>query len=79
MLFVIYPIAFIPAALAYLARWAFDTQPIWRFSRCWRSTRWSGLIVYRVALDSAVGAAERLKEKMIAALSAGEGPIAGYT
>jgi hypothetical protein len=29
-----------------------------------------------MALDSAVNAAERRKEEMIAALSAGEGPIA---
>ena len=26
MLFVIYPIAFLPAGLAYLARWAFDSE-----------------------------------------------------
>jgi hypothetical protein len=34
------------------------------------------IIVYRIALQSAAEAAERLKESMIAALSAGEGPIA---
>ena len=35
-----------------------------------------GFILYRVALDSAVQAAERLREPLIAALSAGDGPIA---
>jgi hypothetical protein len=34
-----------------------------------------GLIVYRVALDSAVRNAERTREAMITALSAGDGPI----
>jgi hypothetical protein len=33
--------------------------------------------VYRIALNSAVEAADRLKESMIAALSSSDGPIAG--
>jgi len=34
------------------------------------------VIVYRVSLDSAVQTADRTRETMIAALSAGDGPIA---
>jgi hypothetical protein len=34
------------------------------------------ITVYRIALQSAVEAAERLKESMITALSASDGPIA---
>jgi ABC-2 type transport system permease protein len=75
MLFVIYPIAFLPAALAYFARWALDSQMA--FFGVLAFDAMVGLVVYRVALDSAAAAAERLREQVIAALSSGEGPIAG--
>ncbi len=75
MLVVIYPIAFIPVAIAYVARYVFEVQ--WVFFAVLAFDAAAGLIMYRIALDSAVGAAERLKEQMIAALSSGEGPIAG--
>jgi ABC-2 type transport system permease protein len=74
MLFIVYPIAFLPAALAYLARWAFDSQAV--FFVVLAIDAVVGMICYRIALDSAVEASERLKEKMVAALSAGEAPIA---
>jgi hypothetical protein len=32
-------------------------------------------VVYKLSLDSAVAAADRLKEQMVAALSRGDGPI----
>jgi ABC-2 type transport system permease protein len=75
MLFVIYPVASIPAGLAYLARWGFDSE--WAFFAVLAFDGLVAIIVYRIALQSAVAAAERLKETMIMALSAGEGPIAG--
>jgi ABC-2 type transport system permease protein len=75
MLFMIYPVAFLPAGLAYLARYAFDSQVA--FFAVLTIDAAIGLVVYSVALDSAVEAAEHLKEKMVAALSSGEGPIAG--
>lgn len=75
MLFIIYPVAFIPAGLAYLARWAFDSE--WAFFLVLTFDAIVAIIVYRIALQSAVEAAERIKEAMITALSAGEGPIAG--
>lgn len=74
MLFIIYPIAFFPAALAYLARWAFDQELA--FFAVLALDAIAGIIIYRIALDSAVQAAERLKETMISALSAADGPIA---
>lgn len=76
MLVVIYPIAFIPVALAYLARWAIDAHPQMAFFGVLLFDGIVGLIVYRIALDSAVETAERIKEQMIAALSSNEGPIA---
>jgi ABC-2 type transport system permease protein len=74
MLFLIYPIASIPALLAYLARWAFSSELA--FFGVLLLDAIAAFIVYRIALHSAAGAAERLKETMIAALSAGDGPIA---
>ncbi len=77
MLVVIYPIAFVPIALAYLARWAFEGYPQVAFFGVLLFDAIVGLIVYRIALDSAVETADRIKEQMIAALSSAEGPIAG--
>ena len=74
MLVVIYPIAFIPIAMAYLARVVFETD--WAFFGVLAFDATVGLIVYNIALQSAVEAAARLKETMIAALSSNEGPIA---
>jgi ABC-2 type transport system permease protein len=75
MLVFIYPIAFIPIGLAFLARRVFDTD--WAFFGVLAFDALAGLVVYQVALESAVAAAGRLKESMIAALSTNEGPIAG--
>lgn len=76
MLVIIYPIAFIPVALAYLARWAFDEHGQIAFFCVLAFDAVVGLIVYRIALESAVDSAQRMKEEMIAALSAGDSPIA---
>jgi ABC-2 type transport system permease protein len=75
MLVIVYPIAFIPVAIAYLARYVYGEQ--WVFFAVLAFDAVMGAVMYRISLDSAAGAAERLKERMIAALSAGEGPIAG--
>lgn len=74
MLFIIYPVAGIPAGLAYLARWAFDSEVAFFLVLAFDAV--VAVIVYRIALQSAVEAAERIKESMVAALSSGEGPIA---
>jgi ABC-2 type transport system permease protein len=75
MLFMIYPLAFIPPGLAYLARYAFESQ--WAFFGVLAFDVMAGLIAYKIALDSAVQASERIKETMLAALARGDGPIAG--
>ncbi len=74
MLFAIYPVAFTPIALAYLARYAFGSQTALFVVLGIDAV--AGLIIYRVALDSAVETADRTRETIIAALSAGDGPIA---
>ena len=75
MLFLVYPVAFIPAGLAYLARYAFESQLAFFAVLVFDAVL--ALAIYKIALDSAVEAAEERKEQMISALSAGDGPIAG--
>ena len=74
MLFLIYPFASIPAGLAYLARWAFHSEGAFFAVLAFDAA--VAVVVYRIALQSAVDAADRMKESMITALSAGDGPIA---
>jgi ABC-2 type transport system permease protein len=74
MLFVIYPIAFIPVLLAYGARYAFQSQLAFFGVLAFDAA--AGAVVYKLALDSAVSASEQRRERMIAALAQGDGPIA---
>jgi len=75
MLLVIYPVAFIPVAIAYLARHVFESE--WSFFGVLLFDAVAGFITYRISLDSAARAADRMKEQMIANLSVGANPIAG--
>jgi ABC-2 type transport system permease protein len=74
LLFAIYPVTFAPILLAYLARYAFGSQAA--LFVVLGLDALVGLVVYRVALDSAVRTADLTRESMIAALSTGDGPIA---
>ncbi|HLH39150.1 MAG TPA: hypothetical protein VKX39_08375 [Bryobacteraceae bacterium] len=69
------PLSFVPAALAYLGRFAFDSELAFFAVLAFEAV--AGLAVYRIALESASGFAEAQKETMVAALCAGTGPIAG--
>jgi ABC-2 type transport system permease protein len=73
LLLVLYPLVFLPAALAYLARWAFDSQLA--FYGVLGVMAAIGASMYYVALDSITEQAESKKETMLTALSAGQGPI----
>jgi ABC-2 type transport system permease protein len=73
MLLVIYPLILLPTGLAYLARYAFDSDLAFFGVLAFFAA--AGVVTYRVALESAVAAAEREKEKMLAALSSGDNPI----
>ncbi len=72
-LMLIYPVVSIPVILAYLARYAFNSQ--WAFAAVLAVGAAIGAIVYSVALDSATEAVERRREQVVTALSAGEGPV----
>ena len=74
MLMLAFPLALIPVALAYLARYAFDSE--WAFFGALLGGAALGGIVYSYSLGSAVRASEQRQEEIITALSRGDGPIA---
>lgn len=74
LLLVIYPLAGGPVALAYLAEFAFDT-PL-AFYGVMLFNLAIAMIVYYVALDSAIERAEANREAIVTALSQSEGPVA---
>lgn len=74
-LFLLYPATFFPAAMAYFARWLFGSNVA--FFAVLAVVAGVGLVFYKVALETATQSAEERREQMIAALSQGEGPIAG--
>jgi hypothetical protein len=73
LLLFLYPVVFLPAALAYFARWAFDSQLA--FFGVLGIMGALGVVVYSVALESTVEFAQGKRESMVAALSANQGPI----
>lgn len=73
MLFV-YPLALLPVGLAYGARYAFDSEIA--FYALLAFAALLGGLVYWLALESAVGAAERRREQIITELSRADGPVA---
>ena len=75
MLLLIYPLTAGPVALAYLAEYAFETP--WAFYGVMGFNLLVASVVYGVALDSATEAGSTKREQIVAALSQGEGPVAG--
>jgi ABC-2 type transport system permease protein len=73
MLMLTFPVALTPVMLAYLARYAFETE--WAFFGVLLFGMMLGAVVYAYSMGSAVKAAEQRKEQIITALSRGEGPI----
>jgi len=73
-LFLIYPVALLPVGLAYLARYAFDSDVIFAVGLSVAAI--IGGVFYWVALDSAVSMAGSRREELVAELSASDGPVA---
>ena len=73
MLTLAFPVALLPVGLAYLARYAFDSEPA--FFGALAAGAALGGIVYAYSMASSVRAAEERKDIIIASLSRGEGPI----
>jgi ABC-2 type transport system permease protein len=68
-----FPLALLPIALAYGARWAFDSELAF-FGVVLVGVA-IGVVTYRISMESATRAAEERKERIITALSQGDGPI----
>jgi ABC-2 type transport system permease protein len=73
LVFLAYPLALLPVGLAYLARYAFDSE--WAFAIVLTMAAAVAAIVYSVALTSAAAQAARLRELLIQDLSRSEGPV----
>lgn len=74
LVFILYPLALIPVAMAYLARFALDSELAFGIALACAAAL--GGFVYWLGLDSAVRTATRHRERMLMDLSGGEGPIA---
>ncbi len=75
LLLLLYPVLCIPVFLAYLARYAFESE--WAFYGVMLIGAAIGSVIYSVAMESAVNTAEERKEEIISVLSVGEGPVSG--
>jgi ABC-2 type transport system permease protein len=73
LLFLVYPLALLPVAFAYLARYAFDSE--WIFALVLAAAALLGGGVYHMAMHSATYTATRRREQILADLSRGEGPV----
>ena len=73
LVLVFYPLAVAPVALAFLARYAFDSEMAFRLGLALAAA--VGGIVYAAALRSAVATAERRRQNILDTLSAGDGPV----
>jgi len=74
LLLLVYPAAFLPAAVAYVARWLTHSNVV--FYVVLAVIAAMAGTAYKIGLDSAAGDAEKRREEMIAGLSQGQGPIA---
>jgi ABC-2 type transport system permease protein len=73
-LFLIYPVALLPVGMAYVARYAFESQVI--FALVMAIAAIIGGVFYWVALDSAVSIAGTRREAILAELGTSDGPVA---
>ena len=73
LLLLAFPVTLAPVAMAFLARYAFDTE--WAFFGALLLGGMVGAVMYFYSMQSALKAAEDRREQIISALSRGEGPI----
>ncbi len=73
LLLLLYPVVAVPVALAYGARYAFESETAFYLVMAFALAL--GAVVYRIAIESAVSTAEARKEKLLEALARGDGPV----
>jgi ABC-2 type transport system permease protein len=74
LVFLLYPLALLPVGLAYLARYAFDSEIVFAMVLAFAAVL--GGVLYWIAMESAVSTATKHRERILRELSGGEGPIA---
>ena len=74
LIFILYPLALLPVFLAYLARYAFASQTVFVIILAFAAVL--GAVLYWIAMESAVTTVAKHRERMLAELSQGDGPIA---
>jgi ABC-2 type transport system permease protein len=74
LIFLLYPVALLPVALAYLARYAFDSEIA--FLALLTLAAIGGGVFYTTAMESSVSTAKKRREDIVRELSKGEGPVA---
>jgi ABC-2 type transport system permease protein len=74
LVMVFYPVALLPVVLAYIARYALESELA--FAAVLGLAAAIGAMLYWIAMESAVQAASKLRQNLVAELSKGEGPVA---
>jgi ABC-2 type transport system permease protein len=73
LIFILYPLTLLPVFLAYLARYAFDSN--WAFGIVLGFAAILGAALYGMAMQSAVSRAATRREEFLGELSKSEGPV----
>lgn len=73
LVLIFYPLALLPVGMAYLARYAFDSETVFR--TVLGVALLAGVVIYRATLKSAAETANKRREAILQALSTGEGPV----
>ena len=73
LIFLLYPLALLPVFLAYLARYAFNSEVVFVFVMAVAAT--IGGVLYWQAMESSVRTALKRREQIIRELSKGDGPV----
>jgi ABC-2 type transport system permease protein len=73
LVFIFYPLALLPIFLAYVARVVFSSETIFLVVLAFAGVL--GGVIYKIAMESAVEAASRRREEILAELSRTEGPV----
>jgi ABC-2 type transport system permease protein len=73
LMLLLYPVLGLPVLTAYLARYAFETE--WAFYGVLLVAALVGAVLYWIAMESAVSAAARRREHLLAVLALGQGPV----
>ena len=73
LIFIFYPLALLPIFLAYVARAVFGSNRAFVIVLAFAAVL--GIIVYRIAMESAVETASKRREQILAELSRTEGPV----